>query len=188
MPAREEALALLKKYNESENLIVHGLTVEAVMRHAARKRGEDEEKWAVIGLVHDIDYEKFPEAHCLKAREILEGEGWPEDYIHGVCSHGWGICSEEEPVEFMEKYLYACDELTGLIYATCLMRPSRSVLDLTVKSVKKKWKTKGFAAGVDRDLVLKGAGMIGLELEELMQECIDGMKEAAEAIGLKGEL
>ncbi len=188
MPAREEALALLKKYNESENLIVHGLTVEAVMRHAARKRGEDEEKWAIIGLVHDIDYEKFPEAHCLKAREILEGEGWPEDYIHGVCSHGWGICSEEEPVEFMEKYLYASDELTGLIYATCLMRPSRSVLDLTVKSVKKKWKTKGFAAGVDRDLVLKGAGMIGLELEELMQECIDGMKEAAEVIGLKGEL
>ena len=188
MPTRDEAFSLLKKYNESENLITHGLTVESVMRHAARKRGEDVEKWGVIGLVHDIDYEKFPEEHCVKAREILEGEGWPEDHIHAVCSHGWGICSDEEPTEFMEKYLYACDELTGLIYATCLMRPSKSVLDLTVKSVKKKWKSKGFAAGVDRDLVLKGAEMIGLEIDELMQECIDGMKESAEAIGLKGEV
>ncbi len=188
MPTREEAFTLLKRYNQSESLITHGLTVESVMRHAARKRGEDEEKWGIIGLVHDIDYEQFPEEHCVKAREILSGEGWPEEYIHGVCSHGWGICTDEEPVKYMEKYLYASDELTGLIYATCLMRPSKSVLDLTVKSVKKKWKSKGFAAGVDRDLVLKGAAMIGLELEDLIQECIDGMKEAAEEIGLKGEV
>jgi predicted hydrolase (HD superfamily) len=188
VPSREEALALLKRYNESESLVIHGLTVESVMRYAARKRGEDEEKWGIIGLVHDLDYGKFPEQHCVKAREILEGEGWPEEYIHAVCSHGWGICTQEEPLEFMEKYLYACDELTGLIYANCLMRPSKSVLDLTVKSVVKKWKDKRFAAGVDRDLVLKGCEMIGLERDDLIQECIDGMKEAAEAIGLKGNI
>ncbi|MDC7127164.1 MAG: HDIG domain-containing protein [Spirochaetales bacterium] len=188
MPTREEAFTLLKKYNESDNLITHGLTVEAVMRYGAEKRGEDVEKWGIVGLLHDIDYEKYPEQHCIKAREIMSEEGWPEEYIHAVCSHGWGICSDVEPVHIMEKYLFACDELTGLINATCLMRPNKSVLDLTVKSVKKKWKSKGFAAGVDRNLVLKGAGMLGLEIEDLMQECIDGMKVAAESIGLKGEL
>lgn len=186
VPTREEALALLKKYNESDSLVTHGLTVESVMRYAARKRGEDEEKWGIIGLVHDLDYGRYPEQHCVKSREILEGENWPEEYIHAVCSHGWGLCTDEEPREFMEKYLYACDELTGLIYAACLMRPSKSVLDITVKSVKKKWKSKGFAAGVDRDLVLKGCGMIGMELGELIQECIDGMGEAADRIGLGG--
>lgn len=188
MATREEAWNLLKKYNQSENLLTHGKTVEAVMRHMASVKGEDPEKWGIVGLLHDLDYEQYPGQHCVKSREILTQEGWPEDIIHGVCSHGWNICCDEEPKEWMEKFLYASDELTGLIYASCLMRPSKSVLDLEVKSVKKKWKTKGFAAGVNRALVLKGAEMIGMELEELIQHCIDGMRASAEEIGLKGNL
>jgi len=185
-PGREEAFSLLKKYNKSEGLIKHALAVEAVMRYCARKRGQDEEKWGVIGLVHDLDYEQFPEQHCRKTQEILTSENWPAEYIRAVVSHGWGICSDVEPQSELEKVLYTVDELTGLVVATALVRPSRSVLDMKAKSVKKKWKNKSFAAGVNRDVIEKGAGMLGVELVELISDVIMGMREVADEIGLKG--
>lgn len=185
---REEAFNLLKKYNQDESLIRHALAVEAVMRHFAGLFGEDVEKWGIIGLVHDLDYERYPEEHCQKVKEILEAEGWPEEYIHAVQSHGWGICSEVEPVHRMEKVLYAIDELTGLIAAAALVRPSKSLLDLEVKSVRKKWKDKSFAAGVNREIIQKGVELLGMELSQVIQETITGMRQVAEEIGLKGNL
>jgi putative nucleotidyltransferase with HDIG domain len=185
-PNREEAWALFREFNQSESLIKHALCVEAVMRYMARKRGEDEEKWGVIGLVHDLDYERYPEQHCSKTGEILKERGWPEDYIRSIVSHGWGICSDVEPRTDMEKVLYAIDELTGLITAVALVRPSKSVMDLTPKSVKKKWKDKAFAAGVDRSIIEKGAAMLGVEIPELVGDVIMGMREVADDIGLKG--
>lgn len=187
-PGREEALALLKKYTSNDALLKHALAVEAVLAHFARKFGEDEEKWRVIGLLHDLDYEKYPEEHCQKVREILLEEGWPEDYIRSIQSHGWKICSDVEPIEKMEKVLYTIDELTGLIVATVLLRPSRSILDLTAKSVKKKWKQKGFAAGVNREIIEEGAGLLGMDLTEIIEETIKGMQNAAEELGLKGDI
>ena len=142
VPTREEAYQLLTEYNKSDSLIKHALAVEGVMRYLARKRGEDEEKWGIIGLVHDLDYEQFPEEHCRKSEEILKENGWPDDYIRAVVSHGWGICSDAEPETELEKVLYAIDELTGLVVTTALVRPSKSVLDIKTKSVKKKWKDK----------------------------------------------
>ena len=186
VPTREEAYQLLTKYNKSDSLIKHALAVEGVMRYFARKRGEDEEKWGVIGLVHDLDYEKFPEEHCKKSEEILKEKGWPEEYIRAVVSHGWGLCSEVEPQTELEKVLYAIDELTGLVVTTALVRPSKSVMDVKVKSVKKKWKDKRFAAGVDRSIIEKGAQMLGMELTDLIADTLAGMQEIAEAIGLKG--
>ena len=186
VPTRDEAHRLLTKYNKSESLIKHALAVEGVMRYCARKRGEDEDQWGVIGLVHDLDYEQFPEAHCKKSEEILRAEDWPEEYIRAVVSHGWGICSDVEPQTDLEKFLYAIDELTGLVVTTALVRPSKSVLDLKAKSVKKKWKDKRFAAGVDRSIIEKGAQMLGLDLTELITDTILGMREVADEIGLKG--
>jgi len=185
-PTREEAYRLLTEYNKSESLIKHALAVEGVMRYFARKRGEDEEKWGVIGLIHDLDYERYPDEHCKKTEEILKANNWPEDYIRAVVSHGWGLCSDVEPQTELEKALYAIDELTGLIAAAALIRPSKSVLDLKTKSVKKKWKDKRFAAGVDRAVIEKGAGMLGMELGDLMTDTIAAMREVAEEIGLKG--
>jgi putative nucleotidyltransferase with HDIG domain len=179
-PTREEAFALLKEYNKSEGLIKHALAVEAVMRYCARKRGEDEEKWGVIGLVHDLDYEQFPQQHCRKTQEILTSRNWPAEYIRAVLSHGWGICTDVEPESGLEKALYAVDELTGLVAATALVRPSKSVMDMEAKSVKKKWKEKSFAAGVNRDVIEKGAAMLGVELTGLIEDVIMGMREAAE--------
>ena len=187
-PTREEAFALLKKYNQDEALIKHALAVEAVMVHFANKFGEDVDKWQVIGLIHDLDYEKFPDEHCHKTKKILEQENWPEEYIRAVLSHGYKICTDVEPVEKMEKVLYTIDELTGLIAATALMRPGQSILDLTTKSVKKKWKQKSFAAGVDRDIIQEGLQMLGMDLEEVIEETIKGMQSAAEEIGLKGNV
>ena len=186
-PTRQQAWELLNQYNKNEGLIKHALAVEGVMRYAARKRAEDEEKWGIIDLVHDLDYEQFPDQHCSKTAEILTEQGWPEDYIHAVTSHGWGICSDVEPEHEMEKFLFAVDELTGLIAATALVRPSKSVMDMKVKSVKKKWKDKAFAAGVDRNIIQKGAEMLGVEVEELINDAIAGMREVAEEIGLKGQ-
>ncbi|MQL52290.1 hydrolase [Desulfofundulus thermobenzoicus] len=186
---REEALALLKEYNQNESLIKHALAVEAVMRHFAELFGEpDVEKWGIIGLVHDLDYERYPEQHCQKVREILADRQWPEEYIRSIVSHGWGICSDVEPVERMEKVLYAIDELTGLITATVLVRPNKSIMDLTVKSVKKKWKQKSFAAGANREVIEAGAEKLGMNLDELIAETIKGMQKVADEIGLKGEL
>ncbi|TYP49286.1 HDIG domain-containing metalloprotein [Thermosediminibacter litoriperuensis] len=184
---REEAFALLKKYNQNESLIKHALTVEAVMRHFAELFGEDVEKWGIIGLVHDLDYEKFPEQHCKKVREILTEEGWPEEYIKAVQSHGWKICVDVEPTERMEKVLYTIDELTGLITATALLRPDRSIMSTTVKSVKKKWKQKSFAAGVNREVIEEGARMLGVDLDRLIEETIRGMQKVAAEIGLLGD-
>jgi len=185
-PTREEAFDLLKKYNQTESLIKHALAVEGVMRYMARKRNADEEKWGVVGLIHDLDYEQFPDQHCKKTEEILRANDWPEEYIRAVVSHGWGICSDVKPESEMEKVLYAIDELTGLVVTTALVRPSKSVMDLKTKSVKKKWKDKRFAAGVDRSIIENGAEMLGLEIPELITDTIAGMQEVAEEIGLKG--
>ena len=188
IPTREEAFDLLKKYNKSESLIKHALAVEGVMRYMARKRNADEEKWGVIGLIHDLDYEQFPDQHCKKTEEILRANDWPEEYIRAVVSHGWGICSDVKPETEMEKVLYAIDELTGLVVTTALVRPSKSVMDLKTKSVKKKWKDKRFAAGVDRSIIENGAEMLGLEIPELITDTIAGMQAVAEEIGLKGNV
>ncbi|SHI96806.1 HDIG domain-containing metalloprotein [Lutispora thermophila] len=188
-PTRAEAFELLKKYNKSESLVKHALAVEAVMKHFAELLDEpDKEKWAIIGLLHDLDYEMYPEQHCSKVREILEEEGYPEDYIHAIVSHGWGICTDVEPIHQMEKILYATDELTGLITATALLRPSKSILDLEVKSVKKKWGQKGFAAGVDRSIIEKGVEMLGMDINYIIDETIKGMRKVADEIGLKGNM
>ncbi|AFM41200.1 putative domain HDIG-containing protein [Desulfosporosinus acidiphilus SJ4] len=188
-PTREQAYDLLRKYNKSDSLIIHALSVEAVMLHFAGLLGEpDKEKWGIIGLLHDIDYEMYPEQHCLKAHEILTEHNLPEDYIHAVQSHGWGLCSNVEPIHTMEKVLYTIDELTGLIAATALLRPSKSILDLEVKSVKKKWKQKSFAAGVNREVIEQGANMLSMELDYIIGETIKGMQSVAESIGLKGQL
>ena len=183
-PTREEALILFKKYNEGESLYRHALAVEAVMRHFAVKYGEDPEKWGLIGLIHDLDWEKWPDEHCIKTEEILKKEGWPEDWIRAVVSHGWGLVTEVEPELTMEKVLYTIDELTGLITATALMRPSKSLMDLGAKSVKKKWKDKRFSAGVNRELIDQGAAMLGIERTELIDETIAGMRTAAAELGL----
>ena len=185
-PTREEALALLGEYNANPALINHALAVEAVMRHIARKRGHagNEEMWGIVGLIHDLDYERFPERHCSKTGEILREKGWPEEYVRAAVSHGWGICSDVEPVSDLEKTLFSIDELTGLITACALVRPSRSVMDMEVSSVKKKWKQRAFAAGADREIILKGAAMLGVELDELIADTIMGMRTVAGKIGL----
>lgn len=188
VPTREQAYRLLTAYNTNESLIKHALAVEGVMRYFARRRGEDEDKWGIIGLVHDLDYEKFPQEHCRKTEEILKENDWPEEYIRAVVSHGWGICSDVKPQSELEKVLYAIDELTGLVVTTALVRPSKSVMDLKAKSVKKKWKDKRFAAGVDRSIIEKGCEMLGVELTDLITDTIMGMRDVAEAIGLKGEV
>ena len=187
IPTRTEAFALLQQFNQSDSLIKHALSVEGVMRHFAKKMGEDVEKWGIIGLIHDLDYEKFPEIHCKKTEEILRSENWPEGYIRAVVSHGWGICTDVKPETKLEKVLFAVDELTGLVTTTALVRPSKSVMDLTASSVTKKWKDKRFAAGVDRGIIDKGAEMLGMDRATLITETIEGMRSVAEAIGLKGE-
>ena len=161
MKTRQEAFDLLTKYNKDASLINHALAVEAVMRYFAQQFGEDEEYWGNIGLVHDLDYELYPEEHCHKTKEIMEQEGIDENIIKSVISHGWNICTDVKPEHRMERVLYATDELTGLIAATVYVRPSRSILDLKVKSVKKKFKSSGFAAGVNRGIILAGCEKIG---------------------------
>ena len=188
IPTREEAFALLKAYNQSESLIKHALSVEGVMRYCARKRDADEDKWGVIGLIHDLDYERYPEEHCKKTEAILREHDWPEEYIRAVVSHGYGICTDVEPQSEMEKVLFAIDELTGLVATSALVRPSKSVLDMKPKSVKKKWKDKRFAAGVDRSIIQKGADMLGVQVGDLIQDTIMGMRDVAEEIGLKGSV
>jgi putative nucleotidyltransferase with HDIG domain len=185
-PSREEAWAILTDHVKSPSLISHALAVEAVMRHVARKKGADEELWGVIGLIHDVDYEEHPDEHLRHAPEILRRHGWPEECVRAVASHGWGSRTDVAPVTDMEKTLFTIDELTGLVAAAALVRPSRSVLDLPVKSVLKKWKDKGFAAGVDRKVIERGAALMEVPLEELIADTIEGMKAIAETIGLKG--
>lgn len=181
---RAEALELFKKYNKSESLMKHALAVEAVMKRFARHFGEDETRWGTLGLLHDLDYELYPEEHCKHTGNMMKEAGYSEEDINVVLSHGYGICCDIEPVENIQKTLYTIDELTGLITACAFMRPSRSVMDLEVKSLKKKWKDKAFAAGCDRNVIQGGADMLGMSLEDVMQLTIEGMREAAEALGL----
>lgn len=184
IPTYGEALSLFKEFNQDESLLKHAYSVEGVMRYMARKADEDEEKWGIVGLVHDLDYERFPEQHCSKTKEILEERGWSEEYVRAIVSHGWGICSNVEPQSKMEKTLYTIDELTGLISAVALVRPSKSVADLEARSVMKKWKDKAFAAGVNRSVIEKGTVMLEMELPELVTDVIMGMRQVADKIGL----
>lgn len=186
--SREEAWNLLTEYTKTPALRRHALAVEAAMHRFAALSGEDEEVWGAAGLLHDLDYEKFPEEHCKKAEEIMREHGVDEVYIRAMNCHAYGICTDEKPETAMEKTLYTIDELTGLINALCLMRPSKSVLDLEVKSVKKKFKDKSFAAGVNRDTIRNGCEMLGMTLDDVIRETIEGMKEHAVEIGLKGNL
>ena len=186
---RETALAHLRKYTQEEFHILHALTVEGVMRWYAKELGyaEEEEYWGITGLLHDIDFELYPEQHCLKAPELLKEGGVGDDMIHSVCSHGYEICCDVEPEEEMEKVLFAADELTGLIWSAALMRPSKSVMDMEVKSLKKKFKDKRFAAGCSRDVITKGAERLGWELNELFEKTILAMRscEASVAEAMK---
>lgn len=176
--SREEGLNLLKKYNKEPFHILHGLTVEGVMRYFAKKLGYGEEAdfWAMAGLLHDIDFEMYPDEHCIKAPELLEDAGVSDELIHAVCSHGYGITVDVKPDHQMEKVLFATDELTGLIGAAARMRPSKSVMDMEVSSLKKKFKDKKFAAGCSRDVIRQGAEMLGWDLEKLMEMTIMAMR------------
>ena len=182
---RERALELFKKYNDENSLFKHALSVEAVMRYFAKKSGEDEDVWGMVGFLHDMDYEKYPDAQCIKVKEILESEGLPEGFIRAIQSHGYGLCTNIEPITNMEKTLYAVDELAGFITACALVRPSKSLDDLEVKSVKKKLKDKAFAAKVDRTVINKGAEMLGVPIDDLIKETIEALIPVQESIGLK---
>ena len=192
---REQALELLKKYNKEEFHILHALTVEGVMRWYAQEMGygDEAEFWAMAGLLHDVDFEQYPEEHCKKAPELLSEIDAEEELVHAVVSHGYGLCSDVEPEHLMEKIMFASDELTGLIWAAAKMRPSKSVMDMEVSSVKKKFKDKRFAAGCSRDVIKDGAEMLGWELTELfdktiqaMRSCEASVEQEMEALGLQG--
>lgn len=182
---RKKAIELLKKYNKEEFHIRHAITVEQVMRCFAKQLGHDEEFWGTVGLLHDIDFECYPEEHCIKAPELLKEIDASEELIHAVCSHGYGICTDIEPVHEMEKILFATDELTGLIWAAAKMRPSKSTKDMELSSLKKKFKDKKFAAGCSRDIIRRGAEQLGWELDELLQRTLDVMKEVEDEIEIK---
>lgn len=177
-PDRAVALALLRKYNQESFHVRHALTVEAVMRWYAETLGygEDAEFWATVGLLHDVDFEQWPEEHCRKAPELLAEIGCSEEFVHAVCCHGYGLCSDVEPVHEMEKVLFASDELTGLIGAAALMRPSKSVEDMELSSLKKKFKDKKFAAGCSRDVIRQGAELLGWELDTLLDRTLQAMR------------
>lgn len=195
--SREEALELLKKYNKDPFHLQHAFTVEAVMKWFAKEEGyaEDEEYWGIVGLLHDIDFELYPDEHCLKAPELLRDGGIGEDVIHAVCSHGYGITVgngttiDVEPIHQMEKILFATDELTGLIWSASLMRPSKSAKDMELKSLKKKYKSKGFAAGCSREVIERGASQLGWELDILLSKTLQAMAESEDVINAQtGEL
>lgn len=182
--SREEAVALLKKYNHEAFHLHHAYTVEGVMKWFADNRGygEDKDFWGIVGLLHDIDFEEYPDEHCIKAPELLRAGGVGEDIIHAVVSHGYGLTVDVKPEHEMEKVLYAVDELTGLIGAVALMRPSKSVMDMELKSVKKKYKTANFAAGCSRDVIERGAEMLGISLDELINDTILAMRSFEENV------
>ena len=179
---REAAFALLEKYNKDTFHIRHAVTVESVMGWFARENGEDEAFWSLVGLMHDIDYEMWPQKHCVKAVELLKEAGATDEFIHAVCSHSYGSSGHTQPELLMEKVLFACDELTGLIGATALMRPSKSTQDMELSSLKKKFKDKKFAAGCSRDVIAKGAEMLGWELNDLLDKTLAAMKAGEDTI------
>jgi len=178
---RQEAYALLCERNKNPALVRHALEVEGVMRRFAENGGHDVEKWGIVGLIHDIDYEEYPDRHCEMTPEILRENGYGEDIIRAACSHGYGICSDIKPEHFMEKVLYAVDELTGLVHACVIMRPSKSAADLEYKSVIKKFRQPSFAAGVDRSVIERGAEALGLDLQYLIEQTILAMREVEAA-------
>ena len=193
--SRDKALELLKKYNKDPFHIQHAFTVEAVMKWYAQELGyaEDAEYWGIVGLLHDIDFEQYPDEHCLKAPELLREAGVGEDIIHGVCSHGYGITLDNgttidvEPTHLMEKVLFAADELTGLIWSASLMRPSKSTKDMELKSLKKKYKNKGFAAGCSREVIAQGVQQLGWELDELLEKTLEAMKASEDTVAAEME-
>lgn len=182
--SREKAWEILRKYNRDAFHLQHALTVEGVMKWYAAELGygEDAEYWGIVGLLHDVDFEQYPEHHCIKAPELLRAEGVGEDIIHAVCSHGYGLTVDVKPEHEMEKVLYAADELTGLIGAVAVVRPSKSVMDMELKSVKKKYKTLNFAAGCSRDVIEKGAAMLGWELDKLIEQTILAMRSCEKPV------
>lgn len=184
---REAALELLKKYNEDKFHIQHAYTVEGVMRWYAQELGygADVDFWGMVGLLHDIDFEQYPEEHCIKAPELLRAGGVGEEMIHAICSHAYGMHVDVKPEHEMEKVLFATDELTGLIWASALMRPTKSVMGMELKSLKKKYKSKGFAAGCSREVIEKGAEMLGWELNDLLEKTIKAMESCEEAVNLQ---
>ncbi len=188
--AREKAFELLKKYNKDHFHIRHALTVEAVMKWYANDLGygQESEYWGIVGLLHDIDFEEYPDQHCIKAPALLREAGVGEDIIHSVCSHGYGITVDIKPEHEMEKVLYAADELTGLIWAAALMRPSKSTKDMELKSLKKKYKSKGFAAGCNRGVIEQGAEMLGWDLSVLQEKTLKAMQEAEDDINAQMSL
>ena len=187
-PTRQQAFELLHKYNETPGLIKHGLAVEATMKHFARFFNEDEEKWGIIGLIHDLDYEKYPDEHCVITEKILKEADWPEEYIRAALSHAWGICNDIKPESLLERTLFTIDELTGLVTTSALVRPTKSILDMKAKSVKKKWNNKNFAAKIDRSIIEKGAKMLEMDLTEIISLTIEGMAKIADQLELDGRL
>lgn len=185
-PTRQQTFQLLQKYNQTPSLIKHALAVEATMQHFALYFNEDEEKWGIIGLIHDLDYEKYPDQHCTMTKQILEENNWPKEYIRAVLSHGWEICTDIKPETKLEKTLYTIDELTGLVTTSALVRPSKSILDMKAKSVKKKWKDKRFAAKIDRSIIERGAEMLEMDLGEIITLTIEGMAKIADQLELDG--
>ena len=179
---RSQALALLQKYNQEPFHILHGLTVEGVMRYFAQEIGEDPDFWGIVGLLHDVDFERWPEKHCLEAPRLLAEINAEPEMVHAICSHGYGICCDVEPTEQMEKILFATDELTGLTGAAAKMRPSKSVCDMEVSSLKKKFRDKKFAAGCSRDVIRQGAERLGWTIEELMEKTILAMRSCEETV------
>ena len=181
---RDEAFELFKKYNKEAFHIRHAITLEKVLMWYANKLGYEGEReyWGIVGLLHDIDFELYPDEHCKKAVDLLKEGGVNESVIRSVCSHGYGICSDIKPEHEMEKVLFAVDELTGLINAAALMRPSKSTKDMELKSLKKKFKSKGFAAGCDRDIIKRGAEMLGMELNDFLKDTLEAMKDCEDEI------
>lgn len=188
LPTRDQVWELLCTYTKNDRAFRHALAVEAAMRHFAEKQGEDAHSWAMVGLLHDLDYEQYPEDHPKKALEILKEKQWPESWIRAVASHAFDTRTDVKPETLMERTLYAVDELTGLIAATALVRPSKSILDVKVKSVRKKWKENQFAAGVDRGAIEQGAAWLGIELSDLIAETLEAMQGQAEVLGLAGKV
>mgnify|MGYP004676032127 FL=1 len=184
---REQAMGLLRKYNTEPFHIQHALTVEGVMRWFAQENGEDADFWGLCGLLHDVDFEKWPEQHCRKAPELLAEVNVSAEMVHAICSHGYGICCDVEPTAQMEKILFAADELTGLIGAAARMRPSKSVMDMELSSLKKKFKDKKFAAGCSRDVIRTGAERLGWSLDELMEKTILAMRSCEASIAKEME-
>ena len=184
---REQALALLQKYNKESFHILHGLTVEGVMRWFAQENGEDVEFWGLCGLLHDVDFEMYPEEHCIKAPELLAEIDASEEMVHGICSHAYGSCCDVEPIHLMEKIMFAVDELTGLIGAAARMRPSKSVMDMELSSLKKKFKDKKFAAGCSRDVIKEGADRLGWTLDETMEKTIMAMRSCEASVAAEHE-